>query len=119
MTLQPTYDPYHQPECEKKIAGIGGVGGMVLDDKGKNELLRKPIVRRTIDYHSSIIHWLENRHFKRTYRDFKKLYPSSDIIKNLNPMPFEKCEIAQGFCTKFVSTSVNKHKCAVNCLVVK
>ncbi len=38
---------------------------------------------------------------------------------HMRPIPFEKSNESHGFCTKYVSTSINKHKCAINCRIVK
>lgn len=78
MSLQPTYDPYHQPDSEKAAlrgaqkANLDGmkfvltcavsdimVISFVVFRVDFNLALRKPIVRRTIDYHASIINWVE------------------------------------------------------------
>ena len=106
---QQTYNPYHQPNPEQIIS----IQQHTEDDKQK-----KPIVRRTVDYHTTIINYLETRPYFRTYREFKRIYPTTNAIRHMRPIPFEKGNEAHGFCTKYVSTSINKHKCAINCLIV-
>lgn len=107
-----TYNPYHQPNPDQIISLTSGNGNE--EDKQK-----KPIVRRTVDYHTTIINYLETRAYHRTFRNFKKIYPTSNAIRHMRPIPFEISNEAHGFCTKYVSTSINKHKCAINCLIVK
>eukprot|EP01083_Nonionella_stella_P249416 862478_1 len=107
-TKQQTYNPYHQPNPDQIISLTTGTE----DDKQK-----KPIVRRTVDYHTTIINYLETRAYFPTFREFKRIYATSNAIRHMRPIPFEKSNESHGFCTKYVSTSINKHKCAINCLI--
>lgn len=106
-----TYNPYHQTNPDQILSLRGG--GDELDKQ------KKPIVRRTVDYHATIINYLETRAYFRTFREFKKIHSTTNAIRHMRPIPLEKGNESQGFCTKYVSTSINKHKCAINCLVVE
>ena len=51
-----------------------GVRGRTLDLRR----LKKPIVRKTIDYSSSIIRYIQNRPYERDFRDQMALQPTAD-----------------------------------------
>ena len=106
---QVTYNPFFQSGQEEdwydKLAEFEGLSG------------RKPISRRTVDYHASMINYLEKRSFFHSYKEMPRLKPSPNSVRDLQPLPFcEKNNPSHAYCTKYVSTSINKHKCAINCL---
>lgn len=63
---------YHQPGAP--------VGRMVFDGKR----MRKPIQRKTVDYNSTVIKYLEYRKYQRRFRDITQLQPHSDYIKDVS-----------------------------------
>eukprot|EP00727_Mastigamoeba_balamuthi_P012289 m51a1_g7683 putative wd40 repeat-containing protein (478) ;mRNA; f:20522-22436 len=103
--------------------GGGGGGGMMsmmgpggMGNPMDGRRMRKPIQRRTVDYGAPVVHSLQNRVAIRDFRDRELLQPHYAWLRFL-PMPAETEEnTSMGICTKFAHMSINKQRCAINCL---
>ncbi|XP_076472222.1 uncharacterized protein LOC143301721 isoform X2 [Babylonia areolata] len=78
--------------------------------------MRKAIHRKTIDYNSSMIHYLENRVFQRDHRDRRAIQPDGLYTPQLMPPLAMQDKPMNCVTTKFVRTSTNKFRCPVFCL---
>jgi len=74
--------------------------------------MRRPILRKTVDYGSSMIKLVEWRKFSRRKMDDFSLQPSADYMKDLLP-PSASSSVSSA-CSKHVHTSTNKVKCPIN-----
>jgi polyadenylation factor subunit 2 len=82
---------------------------------------RKPVVRKTIDTHASIIRHLQQRFYQPPQHPQLYLPPSADALPFLttvtpsfapvHPLPSP----ALGFCTKYVTQSINKQRTSILC----
>jgi len=77
-------------------------------------LRKAPVVRKTVDFSNSIITYLQNRPYHRDWRSFTALRPTADSVKQMLPAWVYLNRPASIFCTKFISTCVNKTKCPIN-----
>ena len=77
--------------------------------------LRKRIgPRKTIDFNSSTLHFAEERLHERDYRDRPIVPPRLCFLKNLlPPVALLDCP-ASSFCTRLVSTAINKIRHPIN-----
>ncbi|KAI9364402.1 WD40-repeat-containing domain protein [Zopfochytrium polystomum] len=90
--------------------GPGGPGDANFDGKR----MRKAIQRRTVDYNSVFIRYLENRTWTRDRRDHLALQPESNFITDILPPFSYSHNPSTSIATKFVHTSINKIRCPVN-----
>jgi polyadenylation factor subunit 2 len=91
--------------------GPGGYGSMQVFD-GKR--MRKSVVRKTVDFNSTIILHLKNRTLFKDFRDRPTPQPTADYISMLEPVPALEHNPANSYCTKFIHGSINKIRYAVN-----
>lgn len=94
--------------------GPGGYGSMQVFD-GKR--MRKSVVRKTVDFNSTIILHLKNRTLYKDYREYPIPQATSDYIAMLEPVPALEHNPANSYCTKFIHGSINKIRYAVNTCV--
>ncbi|KAF7283484.1 WD repeat domain 33 [Rhynchophorus ferrugineus] len=93
----------------------GPLGDMTLEDfDGKR--LRKSVMRKTVDYNSSIIKELENRIWQRDYRDRRALQPDVMYYPDLMPPPSYPDNPINCVTTRFVKTATNKIRCPIFCI---
>ncbi|KAL1490489.1 hypothetical protein ABEB36_013174 [Hypothenemus hampei] len=93
----------------------GPLGNMTLEDfDGKR--LRKSVMRKTVDYNSSVIKELENRIWQRDYRDRRALQPDSMYYPDLMPPPSYPDNPINCVTTRFVKTATNKMRCPIFCM---
>ncbi|XP_060516912.1 pre-mRNA 3' end processing protein WDR33 isoform X2 [Cylas formicarius] len=93
----------------------GPLGNMTLEDfDGKR--LRKSVMRKTVDYNSSIIKELENRIWQRDFRDRRALQPDSMYYPDLMPPPSYPDNPINCVTTRFVKTATNKMRCPIFCM---
>ncbi|KAH8344002.1 hypothetical protein KR084_003119 [Drosophila pseudotakahashii] len=86
--------------------------GMSQDDfDGKR--LRKSVMRKTVDYNSSIIKALENRLFQRDHRDRLALQPDSIYVPHMLPPSAYLDNPSNAVTTRFVKTATNKMRCPI------
>eukprot|EP00742_Colponemidia_sp_Colp-10_P006411 GILJ01006869.1.p1 GENE.GILJ01006869.1~~GILJ01006869.1.p1 ORF type:complete len:434 (+),score=42.77 GILJ01006869.1:72-1373(+) len=76
--------------------------------------MRKPVQRRTVDYNSTVVKWLEDRVHQRDYRDLCALQFHSRYIPELLPSIAYRHRPISSICTKHIHTSINKQKCPIN-----
>lgn len=90
----------------------GETGGVQFDGKR----MRKAVVRKTVDYNTSVIKYLENRIWQRDWRDARAIQP--DALYQLDVTP--PCNMQQKpmncLTTKFMRQSTNKFRCPIFCL---
>jgi len=105
---RPTFRPFMKPLP-------GPLGNMTLEDfDGKR--LRKSVMRKTVDYNSSIIKELENRIWQRDYRDRRALQPDAMYYPDLMPPPSYPDNPINCVTTRFVKTATNKMRCPIFCM---
>uniref|UniRef100_A0A6P7EXK3 Pre-mRNA 3' end processing protein WDR33 n=1 Tax=Diabrotica virgifera virgifera TaxID=50390 RepID=A0A6P7EXK3_DIAVI len=93
----------------------GPLSNMTLEDfDGKR--LRKSVMRKTVDYNSSIIKELENRVWQRDYRDRRALQPDAMYYPDLMPPPSYPDNPINCVTTRFVKTATNKMRCPIFCM---
>jgi len=88
--------------------------GLAANNFDGTRLRRAPVVRKTVDFSNSVITYLQNRPYQRDHRSFRALRPTPDAVKLMLPAWVYLNRPANIFCTKFVSTCVNKTKCPIN-----
>ncbi|XP_050682207.1 pre-mRNA 3' end processing protein WDR33 [Leptidea sinapis] len=85
---------------------------MTQDDfDGKR--LRKSVMRKTVDYNSSIIKALECRVWQRDWRDRHALQPDAMYTPDLLPPPSYLDNPINAVTTRFVKTATNKMRCPI------
>lgn len=93
----------------------GPLGNMTLEDfDGKR--LRKSVMRKTVDYNSSIIKALETRVWQRDSRDRRALQPDVMYYPDLMPPPSYPDNPINCVTTRFVKTATNKMRCPIFCM---
>ncbi|KAF2347382.1 WD40 repeat, partial [Trinorchestia longiramus] len=75
--------------------------------------LRKSVMRKTVDYNSSIVAMLEARLWQRDERDRPTLQPDICYASEVMPPQMYPDNPINAVVTKFVRTSTNKQKCPV------
>ena len=78
--------------------------------------MRKPVVRRTVDFNSSVIKRLKKYPFtvRHSASDFDAMFPESNHVINILPPDNYSHSPSSCITTKFVHTSTNKIRCPVN-----
>lgn len=101
----------------QKEPRIGGFDPQHLSDSrgfdGKR--VRKAIQRRTIDYNSVIIRYLEQRMVYQK-RDYLAIQPESSFVINYLPPVAYQNNPMSSVTTKHIHTSTNKVRCPINCI---
>ncbi|WAR15169.1 WDR33-like protein, partial [Mya arenaria] len=89
-------------------------GGIEIDFDGKR--IRKTMVRKTVDYNTSVMKYLENRIWQRDKRDARSIQP--DALYQLEVTP--PCDLQHKsmncMTTKFMRQSTNKFRCPIFCI---
>lgn len=81
---------------------------------GDGKRVRKPVHRRTVDYTSTAVRWIQTRMWQRDWRDSTVLQPTPLAAIDLLPsVAYADCP-ATSFATKFVHASTNKVRCSIN-----
>lgn len=91
--------------------GPGGIPMSQDDFDGKR--LRKSVMRKTVDYNSSIVRALENRIWQRDYRDRRALQPENIYCPEMLPPPSYMDNPINAVTTRFVKTATNKMRCPI------
>lgn len=86
----------------------------VIEFDGKR--LRKAVTRKTVDYNSSVIKYLENRVWQRDYRDRRAMQPDTAYYTEMTPPLSMPDNPINAVTTKFVRTSTNKMRCPIFCV---
>ncbi|KAJ7538902.1 hypothetical protein O6H91_11G068200 [Diphasiastrum complanatum] len=76
--------------------------------------IRKPVHRRSVDYTSTVVRYIQIRMWQRDVRDGTVLQPTPIAAIDLLPTIAYTENPATGFCTKFVHCSTNKVRCSIN-----
>lgn len=75
--------------------------------------LRKSVMRKTVDYNSSIIKAIENRVWQRDSRDRRALQPETIYAPHLMPPSSYLENSSNAVTTRFVKTATNKMRCPI------
>jgi hypothetical protein len=101
--------------------GGGGGGGGYEDDaplvfNGKR--MRKSVVRKTVDFNSSVVTHIKGRAFQRDQRDVPMQQPTADYERGFELSARLKHSAAANICTKFVISRSTRStaRYPVNCL---
>ncbi|KAF8764686.1 pre-mRNA 3' end processing protein WDR33 like protein [Argiope bruennichi] len=78
--------------------------------------LRKAVTRKTVDYNTSVIKYLENRIWQRDYRDRRAIQPDGAYYIEMTPPLSMPDNPINAVTTKFVRTSTNKMRCPIFCV---
>ena len=96
-----------------------GAGQMMMMDLGfDGKMLRKSMARRTVDYHPSVVNYLEDRVWKRDGRDVRAL--QSDALYGASlTLPDDMLD-TQVSCvmSKFIRAALNKDPRPIFCVCV-
>ncbi|KAL3699938.1 hypothetical protein R1sor_017960 [Riccia sorocarpa] len=76
--------------------------------------MRKPVHRRTVDYSSTVVRYLQVRMWQRDVRDAHILQPTPAASADLLPAVAYPDNPSTSFATKFVHPSTNKVRCSIN-----
>lgn len=79
--------------------------------------LRKAVARKTVDYNSAIVKYLEARTWQRDYRDRRAIQPDVGYYTEMMPPMSHLDNPVNAITTKFVRTSTNKMRCPIFCVV--
>ncbi|KAJ3386646.1 WD repeat-containing protein 33 [Lobulomyces angularis] len=79
---------------------------------------RRAIQRKTVDYYSAVMRFLEVRTWKNfsSKRGFNALQPHQNFIAELLPSYCYNIDASMSITTKYVHTSTNKQRCPINCV---
>lgn len=90
-----------------------GQGGSTMQDDFDGKRLRKSVMRKTVDYNSSVILALEQRLWARDWRDGRSLQPDAMYCPHLLPPPSYPQNPINAVTTRFVKTATNKQRCPI------
>ncbi|KAL6613805.1 hypothetical protein ACP70R_036075 [Stipagrostis hirtigluma subsp. patula] len=76
--------------------------------------MRKPVQRRTVDYTSSVVRYVQARMWQRDARDRVTLQPTPAAVLDMLPSVAYPDNPSTSFAAKFVHSSINKNRCAIN-----
>eukprot|EP01027_Heterolobosea_sp_BB2_P011343 GEZU01016514.1.p1 GENE.GEZU01016514.1~~GEZU01016514.1.p1 ORF type:complete len:445 (-),score=71.92 GEZU01016514.1:23-1357(-) len=117
---------YMMLEGAGMAGGMGGGGGdnmynmylreresrMVFDGKR----MRKPIVRKSIDYNPTVMNYLKERSANR-HKPYYHVHPHSAFAKELMPTSAMLANPVSSITTHFAHASTNKVRCPINVVV--
>lgn len=101
------------PNFKRPAVPSGDTPGNVMFD-GKR--MRKAVHRKTLDYNSSVLQFLNNRIWQRDQRDFRAIQPDALYQLDLVPPTSMLDNPMNCVTTKFIRTSTNKFRCPIFCL---
>ncbi|KAF2077962.1 hypothetical protein CYY_000762 [Polysphondylium violaceum] len=78
--------------------------------------MRKAVVRKTVDFNSTLIKYNQTKVFQRDYRDFSAVQPDSLYIREILPPLALDSNPITSICSRFIHTSANKVKYPINCV---
>ncbi|XP_061163198.1 pre-mRNA 3' end processing protein WDR33-like isoform X1 [Saccostrea echinata] len=92
--------------------GDNSAGPVMFDGKR----MRKAVHRKTVDYNSAVVQYLENRVWQRDYRDMRAI--QADSLYQIDiPPPIAMINNSMNcVTTKFIRASTNKFRCPIFCL---
>ncbi|CAN6444028.1 unnamed protein product [Victoria cruziana] len=76
--------------------------------------IRKLVHRRSVDYTSTVVQYMQRRMWQRDIRDRTALQPTPAAAIDLLPPIAYPDNPATSFATKFVHASTNKNRCSIN-----
>ncbi|KAF2322503.1 hypothetical protein GH714_017349 [Hevea brasiliensis] len=76
--------------------------------------MRKLTQRRTVDYTSTVVRYMQIRMWQRDSRDKTALQPTSAAAIDMLPTTAYSDNPSTSFAAKFVHTSLNKNRCSIN-----
>eukprot|EP01018_Ginkgo_biloba_P037261 Gb_40875 [translate_table: standard] len=76
--------------------------------------VRKVVHRRTVDYTSTVVRYMQIRMWQRDVRDSTVLQPTPVAAVDMLPSVAYPDNPATSFATKFVHASTNKNRCSIN-----
>eukprot|EP01083_Nonionella_stella_P135261 411462_1 len=76
--------------------------------------MRKPVVRKTVDFNSTLLLHIEERAFRKDSFERPSCFPTVDYVKQILPASEYADNPSNSFCTKYISTSINKSRCPIN-----
>jgi polyadenylation factor subunit 2 len=78
--------------------------------------MRKAVYRKTVDYNTSVLNYLENRVWQRDQRDRRVLLPDALYANAMVPPPNMLDQPMNCVTSKFIRTSTNKIRCPIFCV---
>jgi polyadenylation factor subunit 2 len=80
--------------------------------------VRKAVIRKTIDYASSTMRYLQDRIYYSNLptNNYLTMQPNSDYAKDLNGVLHTVDNPSHAYCTKYIAQSTNKTRCPITCL---
>lgn len=112
-----TSDPKQRPVAGPPVMpNATQLSGTTVDGMFDGKRIRKTMVRKTVDYNTSVVKYLENRVWQRDGRDARAIQP--DALYQLEVTP--PCDMQQKpmncLTSKFMRQSTNKFRCPIFCI---
>uniref|UniRef100_A0A0E0JTN3 Uncharacterized protein n=1 Tax=Oryza punctata TaxID=4537 RepID=A0A0E0JTN3_ORYPU len=76
--------------------------------------MRKPVQRRTVDYTSTVVRYVQARMWQRDARDRHTVQPTPAAVLDMLPSVAYPDNPSTSFAAKFVHSSINKNRCSIN-----
>lgn len=106
--------PQLQSRVHYKLNTFNSMQNQMITFDGKR--MRRAVYRKTVDYNTSVINYLEKRVWQRDYRDLRALEPDSLYAREMLPPPGLMHTPMNCVATKFIRTSSNKIRCPLFCV---
>ncbi|KAL4220791.1 WD repeat-containing protein 33 [Mactra antiquata] len=91
-------------------------GGTALDAMFDGKRIRKSMVRRTVDYNTAVVKYLENRVWQRDWRDARAVQPDALYQLEMTPPANMQQKPMNCLTSKFMRQSTNKFRCPIFCI---
>eukprot|EP00117_Sycon_ciliatum_P043167 scpid81393/ scgid31290/ pre-mRNA 3&apos; WD repeat-containing protein 33; WD repeat-containing protein WDC146 len=92
------------------VAVWGGGGGQITYD-GKS--VRKSLNRKTVDYNSSMVRYLQDRTWQRDYRDQPAVQPHRAYHEQMFPSAHLRHNPLHSVTTMYIRSATNKFRCPI------
>eukprot|EP00899_Mesostigma_viride_P019218 jgi/Mesvir1/27298/Mv07130-RA.1 len=102
---------FYGPDPAQLAAFRAGAHPSAIYDGKRN---RKPVQRRTVDYSSTLVRYLQARTHQRTVYDQRALQPTPESTLDILPPRCYQHLPGGCFASKFVHQSMNKMRCSIN-----
>ncbi|KAJ3676225.1 hypothetical protein LUZ60_003637 [Juncus effusus] len=79
--------------------------------------MRKVVQRRTVDYTSTAVRYIQARMWQRDARDRTIIQPTPAASLDMLPTAAYSDNPSTSFAAKFVHASTNKNRCSINCVL--
>ncbi|KAG1650080.1 pre-mRNA 3' end processing protein WDR33 [Nymphon striatum] len=116
QTTRPSF-PAHQFQPRMPNQASAGQSVQPINELDAKRPVKKTSARKTVDYNSAILHYLEARVWQRPIRDRRAVQPDPIYYADIMPPQSMLNNPTNAVTTKFVRTSTNKMRCPIFCCV--